>query len=112
MWSKSPHLGQCGEQALERERARERETVSAVSLLSEIEIFSIRSSMNALPANRGQIEYCEKCNEILNNTHILTCTILNKGKVYDMGHFLNGNIKEKRELLQTWRINVSKLMNI
>ena len=44
-------------------------------------LFQIRSKINLLPSNRGEISICVTgCGEILNNYHILKCTILNNGK--------------------------------
>ena len=60
-----------------------------MSLEDQREIFSVRCRTNNLGANRGIIEYCEtKCGEILNNSHIFQCKILNtQEKTCDINMF-------------------------
>ena len=81
-----------------------------MSLEDQREIFSVRCRTNDLGANRGIIEYCEtKCGEILNNSHIFQCKILNiQEKTCDIKYVLNGYIVEKKKHLQIWRDNIKK----
>ena len=50
-------------------------------------------------ANRGKIEYCyTQCGEILNNSHIFQCKILNKNvENYDIEKILNEFNSEKKQ---------------
>ena len=49
-----------------------------ISLKDQRELFSIRCRTNPLGANRGIIENCETMHgEILDNSHIFQCKILN-----------------------------------
>ena len=81
-----------------------------ISLKDQRELFSIRCRTNSLGANRGIVENCETmCGEILTNSHIFECTILNPTKSdqsYDK--ILNGYILEKKKHLKIWRENMDK----
>ena len=58
----------------------------------------------------GKIEYCEtKCGEILNNSHIFQCFVLNKeNQNSDMDKFLDGYTSEKIMCLRIWRENMKE----
>ena len=76
------------------------------------EIFSIRTQTNPLGANKGDKEYCEYYGEVLDNSHIFTCKIINNmGENKNMEKILNGNINEKKEALEIWRKNIQKFKN-
>ena len=68
----------------------------------QVEIFSIRSRTNAIPANWGKVEQCEtNCGTVLTNDHILTCNILNEGgEKGEMNKMLNGSLEEMHHTLQ------------
>ena len=81
-----------------------------ISIKDQREIFSIRSRTNPLGANMGKIEYCEtKCGEILTNSHIFQCCVLNmENQNSDMDKVLNGCTSEKITCLRIWRENMKK----
>ena len=81
-----------------------------ISLEDQREIFSIRCRTNPLGANRGIEEYCEtQCGQILNNSHIFQCNILNNNRTDgDIKNILNGYISEKKVMLIVWRENMNR----
>ena len=83
------------------------------SLKDQRELFSIRCRTNEMKANRGITEYCHtQCGEILNNSHIFKCKILNESEneeFHDMEKILNGFNTEKKLHLNKWRTNIEKL---
>ena len=83
---------------------------SNISLEDQREMFSIRCRTNQMGANRGIEEYCEtQCGQILNNSHIFECNILNQNrKVLDIKKILNGYISEKKEMLIVWKQNMKR----
>ena len=83
---------------------------SNISLEDQREIFAIRCRTNPLGANRGIEEFCEtQCGQILNNSHIFECNILNQNrKVLDIKKILNGYISEKKEMLIVWKQNMKR----
>ena len=84
---------------------------AGIGLEDQQELFSIRCRTNPMGANRGKIEYCyTQCGEILNNSHIFQCTILNRNvEKYDIEKILNGFNLEKKQHLEKWRENITKL---
>ena len=85
-----------------------------MSLTDQRETFSIRCRTNSLGANRGIIENCETmCGEVLDNSHIFKCKILNKNNSdYNYEKILNGFIIEKKHNLRIWRENMKKRNHI
>ena len=85
-----------------------------ISIKDQREIFSLRCRTNPLGANIGKIEYCKtKCGEILNNSHIFQCVVLNdKNQNSDMDKVLNGCTIEKKRSLMVWKENMKKLNEI
>ena len=81
-----------------------------ISIEDQREIFSIRCRTNPLGANRGITEYCEtKCGEVLNNSHIFKCNVLNNHEEkYEYDKILNGYTKEKKKHLIIWKENMKK----
>ena len=83
---------------------------SNISLEDQREMFSIRCRTNQMGANRGIEEYCEtQCGQILNNSHIFECTILNQNNEgFDIKKILNGYLSEKKEMLNIWKHNMQR----
>ena len=82
-----------------------------MSLEDQQELFSIRCRTNPMGANRGKIEYCfTQCGEILNNSHIFQCKVMNKIEdKYEIEKILNGFNSEMKQHLIKWRENMTKL---
>ena len=82
-----------------------------ISIKDQRELFAIRSRTNPLGANMGKIEYCvTKCGEILNNSHIFQCPLLNKqNRNCGMDKVLNGCTTEKKECLKIWKENMNTI---
>ena len=82
---------------------------SLLSMEDQKVILSIRCQVNPLPSNMGEVIQCETgCGNILNNTHIMECPILNNRQKYDINNLINGNMCEMKQMLAIWRNNIRK----
>ena len=66
-----------------------------LSVENQRQIFEIRSRSNPLPSNRGVIQHCNSgCGEIMNNSHVFQCSVLNQDKqnTYNMEMLTNGSL--------------------
>ena len=81
-----------------------------LSVEEQRQIFQIRSRVNPLPANKGEVSLCPTgCKSILENNHILSCTILNPKEQYNLDSLINGNLNDMKKLLRIWNSNIEKI---
>ena len=82
---------------------------NVLKLEEQREIFKIRARTNKLPSNWGKETLCETgCSEILNNEHILRCSILNENETFDINCIQNGSIEEKLKILNIFKRNMKR----
>ena len=74
-------------------------------------LFQIRSETNQLPANKGNPGPCPlDCGSLLlNNPHILQCSVMNTDEKYSYEGLVNGNLVQMKENLVIWRENMEKI---
>ena len=74
-------------------------------------LFQIRSETNQLPANKGNPGPCPMdCGSLLlNNPHILQCSVLNTGEKCTYKGLVNENLMQMKKNLTIWRINMEKI---
>ena len=76
-------------------------------------VFQIRSRTNPIQANIGKTQLCPTgCGNFLENSHILSCEILNPESKFDMNNLLNGSLNEIRISLIQWKENMKKIESI
>ena len=83
-----------------------------LSVENQRQIFEIRSRSNPLPSNRGVIQHCNTgCGEIMNNSHVFQCDVLNQDKQqdYNIEMLTNGSLEEMKSALNIWNENMNKL---
>ena len=74
------------------------------------QIFQIRSRVNPLPANKGEVSLCPTdCGNVLDNNHILNCFVLNSEKQYKLDSLINGNLNDMKNILRIWNANMKKI---
>ena len=74
------------------------------------QIFQIRSRVNPLPANKGEVSLCPTdCGNVLDNNHILNCLVLNSEKQYNLNSLINGNLNDMKNILRIWNTNMKKI---
>ena len=84
-----------------------------LSVEDQRDIFQIRSQTNSLPANKGDPQPCPTgCGSILDNPHIVQCTIINKYIEGNYDMVLNGTLKEKQDILKHWKNSLKKIDSI
>ena len=77
------------------------------------QIFQIRSRVNPLPTNKGEINLCVPgCESILKNDHILECLVLNTEEQNNIDGLINGDLMNMKKLLTKWNINLQKIEEI
>ena len=84
----------------------------SLSVSEKTEIFAFWCEMNSFPNNFGNSDLCDlSCQEPMNNTHLLSCPILNDGQAckLKLEQLLNGNIDDKIEVLRKLQENARKL---
>ena len=84
----------------------------SLSVSEKTEIFAFRCEMNSLPNNFGNSDLCDlSCQEPMNNTHLLSCPILNDGQAckLKLEQILNGNIDDKILDIRKLQENTRKL---
>ena len=75
-----------------------------LSVEDQRQIFQIRSQINPLASNRGETSICVTgCGEILENSHILKCKVLNNGEENSLQELINGDIHSIRNSLIKWK---------
>ena len=73
-------------------------------------LFRIRGRTNPLQANRGNPLLCRTgCGKILENSHILSCEILNPEIKSDLNSLINGSLKDIEKYLNQWKENMKKI---
>ena len=81
-----------------------------LSVEEQRQIFEIRSRVNPLPTNKGEVSLCVPgCESLLENDHILNCLVLNQEEQNDLDGLINGDLKNMKKLLRTWNINMQKI---
>ena len=67
-------------------------------------LFQIRSRTNLIPANRGSPQLCRTgCREFFENSHVLSCEVLNQESKFELNSLVNGSLNEMRICLKQWR---------
>ena len=73
-------------------------------------VFQIRSRTNPIPANRGNPQLCSTgCGEYFENSHILSCEVLNQEDKFDINSLVNGSLNEMRICLKQWKENIENI---
>ena len=84
-----------------------------LSVAEQIQIFHIRSQINPLPSNRGLSVPCAAgCGEIMNNSHILQCIVINPNEQTSHQNLINGDIYEMKKALEQWNSNMKTFEEI
>ena len=82
----------------------------------QIEIFSYRSEMNEIACNFKELKQEELCicKNILNNTHLYHCKVLNNGKdlIHNYEDLLNGTLHQQKYGLNIMKKNLDYLRKI
>ena len=75
---------------------------AGIGLEDQQELFSTRCRTNRIGTNRGKKYFCyTQCGEILNNSHIFQCNVLNRNvEKYDIDKIFNGFNSEKMQNLK------------
>ena len=72
-------------------------------------LFQIRSRTNPIPA-RGSPHLCSTgCGEFFENSHVLTCEVLNQESKFDLNSLINGSLNEMRICLKQWKENMKNI---
>ena len=62
-----------------------------------------------MPSNWGEETFRETgCSELINNEHILRCSIVHENQTYDINHIHNGNNEEKLQVLNIFKRNTNR----
>ena len=84
-----------------------------LSVSEQIQIFHIRSQINPLPSNKGLSVPCATgCGEIMNNSHILQCSVINPKEQLSLQKLINGDIYEMKKTLDQWNNNMNEFEKI
>ena len=84
-----------------------------LSVEEQRQIFQIRSRVNPLPSNKGEVSFCiPGCESILENDHILSCLVLNQEEQNNPDGLIDGNLKSMKKLLRIWNINMKKIAEL
>ena len=81
-----------------------------LSVEEQRQIFQIRSKINPLPSNRGVTVFCVTgCGEMLDNSHILQCKVLNPKEQKSIEDLINGDIITMKRTLFEWNRRITKM---
>ena len=81
-----------------------------LSVEEKRQIFQIRSQINPLPPKRGKQVFClTGCGDILDNSHILLCKVLNEGEQGSNNNLINGDINAMKSELFKWNQCMKKM---
>ena len=73
----------------------------------------IRSQIDPLLCNKGLSVPCATgCGEIMNNSHILQCFVINPIEQLSLQKRINENIYEMKKTLDQWKNNINKFEKI
>ena len=74
---------------------------TVISVEEQQQIFRIKSRVNPLPLNKGEVSLCEPgCESLLENDHILSCMVLNPGEKHNLVELINGSLHEIKKILK------------
>ena len=83
---------------------------SQLSVSEQLQIFHIRSQINPLPSNRALSVPCAAgCGEIMKNSHILQCFVINLKEQLSLQKIINGDIYEMKKTVDQWNKNMKKI---
>ena len=83
------------------------------SVEDQRQIFQIRSQINPLLSNRGEKTYCTtRCGQLLDNSQILQCKVMNQGEENNIEDLTNRDINTMKTLLIKWNIGIKKMEEI
>ena len=84
-----------------------------LSVSQQIQIFHIRIQIDPLPSNKGLSVPCATgCGEIMNNSHILKCSVINLKEQLSLQKLINGDIYEMKKTLDQWNNNMNEFEKI